>query len=353
MRVTVSNPIMSGLELEDEQKDDGLVGLQALDIDPKNNNISLVHLNPPRSTATKLIGSPDIRETVSCPCCNQRIDKLQSSSTLNEPAAGSYPRRRIQSAFCPEEARKRGSLLHENDTEESDDENEEDDRDVLPGVLAEGVNYVPTRVLAEGWLHKKGTGNDWLYSRGWKARWTRLCFARVDGHDIDVPLLLIYWFPSSDGPSTVILLDHTVVLKVDHEDKTRWNSFRFEVRHVPKDGKETPVTRTFAAPQKGRDAWVYAISDALLSYEKDKHQARKMAAVISELSPIRSSFHHEQAHNMNHTAQDLWMGDRFVSPPSSPMSIRKVPSSSCPSPRLPRPERKNATDNDIDTIDAI
>jgi hypothetical protein len=44
----------------------------------------------------------------------------------------------------------------------------------LPGSLDSGVEYKFNRVLAEGWIHKKGTGNDWLRSRGWKTRWAQL-----------------------------------------------------------------------------------------------------------------------------------------------------------------------------------
>jgi hypothetical protein len=204
----------------------------------------------------------------------------------------------------------------------------DDDNDLLPGILSQGLHYHPTRILAEGWLHKKGTGNDWLSSRGWKARWARLCLARVDGYETDVPLLLIYWFPVSDDPSTVIVLDHTVVMKVDKEDKSLWNSFRFEIRHVSKEGQETMATRTFTAPRKGRDAWVYAISNALLSYEKEKDQVRKQTC--RELSPFRIE------RSLSPIMDDLFLGDRMVSPPSSPVSVRKRVLSPNRHPRLPR-----------------
>jgi hypothetical protein len=72
----------------------------------------------------------------------------------------------------------------------------QEDDDLMTGVLAAGQEYTPKRVLVEGWLHKKGTGHDWLSSRAWKARWARLALAKVQGYDSEVPLL-IYWFPSS------------------------------------------------------------------------------------------------------------------------------------------------------------
>jgi hypothetical protein len=36
-----------------------------------------------------------------------------------------------------------------------------DDKDTLPRGVVEGLKYHPRKILAEGWLHKKGTGKDW------------------------------------------------------------------------------------------------------------------------------------------------------------------------------------------------
>jgi hypothetical protein len=56
----------------------------------------------------------------------------------------------------------------------------EEEDDYLPGVLDSGVEYRFKRVLAEGWVNKKGTGNDWLGSRGWKPRWARLVVSALN-----------------------------------------------------------------------------------------------------------------------------------------------------------------------------
>jgi hypothetical protein len=280
------------------------------------------HPPPHAASAAKLIGSPTLAENVSCPCCRQPVENLKAQ-TLNEPL------------FCrPGPVLKKEKLGNLLDEELAEDETKED---CLPGVLAEGVNYYPTRILVEGWLHKKGTGNDWIYSRGWKSRWTRLCWARVDGYATDVPLLLIYWFPTSDEPSTVILLDHTVVLKVDKEDKSYWNSYRFDVRHIAKDGKTTPVTRTFSAPPAARDAWAFAISDVLLTFEKEKQRAKRTAAT-RDMHQARLA---TMAQRKSPIMDDAWIDEHLASsPPSSPVSFPKTFSSSCSSPRLPRPEAK-------------
>jgi hypothetical protein len=68
--------------------------------------------------------------------------------------------------------RRQQSLLDE-ETNHSD-EDSDDDRGLLPGVLLGEVEYNPTRIIVEGWVHKKGTGNDIFGSRSWKARYCRL-----------------------------------------------------------------------------------------------------------------------------------------------------------------------------------
>ena len=62
----------------------------------------------------------------------------------------------------------------DNDDNNSVDSDDEEDGAALPRGKTDGIAYQPKRILVEGWLHKKGTGKDWLGSRSWKPRWTRL-----------------------------------------------------------------------------------------------------------------------------------------------------------------------------------
>ena len=311
-----------------------------------------------------VIGPKSLIELVaSCPCCYQSLfDEPMNSSTMYRTI--NYDKITAHHYLPDEHVRitqaqsRRLSLIKDDSV---DDEDEEDELDILPGVLDAGVHYTPTRILAEGWLHKKGTGRDWMGSRAWKARWARLALASVEGYGFDVPLLLIYWYPASAIASTVITLDSTVVLSVDKEDKERWNACRFEIRHVTKseeegNDQESHITRTFSAPRKGRDAWVYAISQALLSYEKQKDRARKQAARhAAEIRFLKAQSLRESA---SPTFDDVWTGDRFVkvevrggSPSSSPqpgvLSIRGATSPS--SPRLPRPSKRVSPQSDTKT----
>lgn len=93
-------------------------------------------------------------------------------------------------------------------------------------------------------------------------------------------MLQIYWYSNSPTPSTVIHLDSAVVLPEDG-DKSNWNCYKFKIRHVKKsvDESSIQVTRFFSCPREGRDAWLLAINQALLEYEKHKATSRKQSSL--------------------------------------------------------------------------
>jgi hypothetical protein len=261
------------------------------------------------------------------------------------------------------------SLFDENEKKDDDDHIEEEeeeeqfqlDEELMTGIIEEtGAHYHMTKIIVEGWIHKKGTGHDWLGSRGWKARWARLAIGYIDGYDnVEVPLLGISWYPTSTNNSTVIVLDSTVVLAVDLPNKDR--PHRFEIRHAkssrivtplkhnqnnnpPSVTSELSITRTFsAASRKARDAWVYAISQALLSYEKEKAALRKlklrnssdggsnspMKQRLSSLQPLSSV---NLSPNKTRDYDDIWLNDRF--PPQSSLTAQSGGDNRSPSPPL-------------------
>jgi PH domain len=223
------------------------------------------------STKRHSTDQSEFLDVIGCPCCQQnwdtgapiRIDALNLTSSLSE-------------TVLPKKQMRDQSLLTAADSDDDEEEVLQIDEDLMTGVLKEGVQYRITRIIVEGWLHKKGTGHDWMGSRGWKARWARLAVGIIDGYgNVEVPMLGISWYPTSANNSTVIVLDSTVVLAVDLPNKDK--AHRFEIRHASSRlNSSLPVTRTFtAASRKARDAWVYAISQALLSYEKEKAAIRK------------------------------------------------------------------------------
>ena len=119
------------------------------------------NLSSLRPSGGYLIGSTNHS---ACPCCNRHRD--DGRQTLNEPNCA--------------KKKTRQSLMDEvHDVEEEDDEDSADEHDCLPGVVHAGVEYIPQRILAEGWVHKKGTGNDFFGSRAWKPRYCRLVVSKV------------------------------------------------------------------------------------------------------------------------------------------------------------------------------
>ena len=130
--------------------------------------------------------------------------------------------------------------------------------------------------------------------------------AKVEGYEVDVPLLMIFWYAETYTPSNVIILDSTVAFPIDLEDRDRWDAFRFDIRNAKTVATSTSGNRTFCAPKKARDAWIYATSQALLVFEKENAKARKAAR---QVSPIRQMSHQPQSPPI-----EIWARDRMVSP---------------------------------------
>ena len=142
----------------------------------------------------------------------------------------------------------------------------------------------------------------------------------MDGDDIDVPLLLLYWFPVSEVPSTVISLESTVVVPMDRENKDDWTKYCFNIVHAR--GEER-TTRCFTAPQKGRDSWVCFINEALYNFEKTRVKAKQE---LSWQQPVVIT-------PPPKPAPSIWSSDTCVemsvhstvSPPNSPRLIPPRP----------------------------
>ena len=144
-----------------------------------------------------------------------------------------------------------------------------------------------------------------------------------------MPLLMIYWYQGTSSPSNVIILDSTVAFPIDMEDKLRWDAFRFDIRNARSVATNTTISRTFCAPKKARDAWIYAISQALLMYEKANDKARKAAQQASDAR--RVSPQPMLCRPMSPPFEEVWSGDRFVSSSNPPKKRLSSP------PRMPSP----------------
>mmetsp|Transcript_12638 Transcript_12638/g.26790 ORF Transcript_12638/g.26790 Transcript_12638/m.26790 type:complete len:305 (+) Transcript_12638:293-1207(+) len=184
--------------------------------------------------------------------------------------------------------------LHSDDSDDSEFEDLDEVDRMLPGLLERGIAYTIKETIFHGYIDKKGSGFDWIGSRAWKTRWAVLVKARTDGHNVDVPLLQIFWDYNSPSPSTIISLDSAVVLpenKVDNpkSDRDNIHPYRFKIRHVKKSVNpdiSLQMTRVLSCSgESERDEWVYAINQALLEYEKEKACVRRLNSL--SLSPPR------------------------------------------------------------------
>lgn len=224
------------------------------------------------------------------------------------------------------------SLFEVHSDDEEDDSPFRDMDEVgrmLPGVLANGVAYTVKQTIAQGYLEKKGSGFDWIGSRAWKRRWAVLVRARTDGHDVDVPLLQIFWDYHSPTPSTVISLDSAVVLPENNFDTSKAENvhrmYRFQIRHLKKSVNpeiSVQLTRILGcADAAERDHWIYSINQALLTYEKEKASAKRLNSL--SLSPPRGIIR-------------AWVNEDVM-----PQSSRIRQTSSSSPPRIPVCSRKD------------
>jgi hypothetical protein len=96
---------------------------------------------------------------------------------------------------------------------------------------------------------------------------------------------------------------------------------------------EQKATRTFTVPQKGRDAWVSAINQALYNYEKEKSKQKKSQVAAAKALAKAPS---KQFPSTIKTP-GIWSGDSFVEMTvSSPRSAMMCP------PLSPRSQSKRS-----------
>jgi hypothetical protein len=183
--------------------------------------------------------------------------------------------------------------------------------------------FTINRVLAEGWMEKKGTGNGWFGSTTWKQRWVQLALTSIPGYDLDVPVLHVYWHDSLPVPSMSLNLEKTVVVAGYDGDKPIFNIIHVAqggggpnsssssnsngnnakennnsmtpssmLGFVPVDAakqaalleQQQKVTRTFGATSTGSLAledcqeWVKHIAEAMHDYDKRKRDKKILDA---------------------------------------------------------------------------
>ncbi|KAL9181882.1 hypothetical protein ACHAXT_012225 [Thalassiosira profunda] len=150
-------------------------------------------------------------------------------------------------------------------------------------------SYTVTETVVQGWLYKKGTGDDWAGRRWWKPRWVTLALAKSPTKIVPTPCLIAHRAPGVPYPASVLeMTSSTVVMAIErtHEDATsnvskeeakeeEWNRHCFQiVQNHSDEGKAASRIRIFTAPLDERNEWVFALNNALLGYEKRLSKAR-------------------------------------------------------------------------------
>lgn len=158
----------------------------------------------------------------------------------------------------------------------------------------EGVvsNLTFSKVLVEGWLLKKGSGNDWLGDTKYKPRWARLVLANIPGQEVDVPVLNVYWFETSVTPSSTLFLDQAIAKPVDRDAEEWKNVHCFDIimESPPQDisdqqDERQNMKRRFAASADERNEWIYAINVALAEFKRSKSQTEGDGCVEPKPAP--------------------------------------------------------------------
>ena len=134
--------------------------ISALPTDKQKTQLDMKGSTTREMSNRSIIGPETVEGMAACPCCNRQ--RHQGRQTVGDILVPSNH----ESLFKDDNS----------DTENSEDWDEEER--MMPGVLADGIAYNITKVLVQGWVHKKGTGMDWIGSRAWKPRWAVLAVSR-------------------------------------------------------------------------------------------------------------------------------------------------------------------------------
>lgn len=158
-------------------------------------------------------------------------------------------------------------------------------------------------VIAEGWLWKKGSGNDLIGSRSLKSRWGRLVLILISPEVARenslnppyVPVLEIFWHQYSQAPSSIIILDEVDILPVKKVSKggsstVLWDtSYRIEII----SRKSGECIKCVAAPKEQRDQWIKCLEQVVTESDRRKEKMKidlDRAARLRELPPTPKRF---------------------------------------------------------------
>lgn len=262
-----------------------------------------------QNTINPIVGYKEKSSSLACPCCNRYIPDDRNNAIYHD-----Y---RCELAHHGQERKE--ELLSKRESLDTD-----------------SIHCIK-KILKSGWIHKKGTGNDWIGSRSWKSRWACLVLASVEGFETEIPLLQIYWHQSSTFPSSNILLDSCVVVPMNRldedENNMTVNKFCFDIVKNIYDVSSEKVFRSFAVDdEKERNVWSSTLVEEITKYEK-RVKTNRIQKARSRVGLVA----HDKGMKKRSTAKDSLPP---VSPPTSPLRERVVMSMPAFS-KLPRPDEEH------------
>mmetsp|Transcript_29361 Transcript_29361/g.43843 ORF Transcript_29361/g.43843 Transcript_29361/m.43843 type:complete len:446 (+) Transcript_29361:150-1487(+) len=251
-----------------------------------------------------------------CPCCRRYIENFDHPVTPGSVETSSTTLDQLQQQLqrsSPQKSNNSGDNMEvdEEDTEEYgswnlqrsmltstmgsslmslfngglDDLNQEEDEfnmSAPPLVQGDKVqHYTITETIVQGWLYKKGSGNDIWGRRWWKPRWVTFVLAVYPGQPVPMPLIISHHAPGVPFPAHVMELNESTVIMAierttqtaakdsDGEDIEEWNRHCFQIVN-----SGTNESRIFTAPLQERNEWAFVINKELYSMEERLKKAR-------------------------------------------------------------------------------
>uniref|UniRef100_A0A7S3V6Y2 PH domain-containing protein n=1 Tax=Chaetoceros debilis TaxID=122233 RepID=A0A7S3V6Y2_9STRA len=231
-------------------------------------------------------------DSIPCPCCRSYVH-CKSPKKKNNLLASNVRKNKQEQMQMPQSFSALVESVWSDQT--ADDSSDDGDYDTTCArnklkrepILHQGkFDYTVTKVLADKWLHKKGSGNDIFGCKSWKSRWCQLVLAKVPGYNgVEVPLFLSSWHYSAPAPSSIIVLDTKLAVSVEIDDEMNayGNNNNKHVNSGMKKythrfdivAKTKSSSRTFSASSlEERNTWVKIINEAVDKYDRAQRVSR-------------------------------------------------------------------------------
>lgn len=159
-------------------------------------------------------------------------------------------------------------------------------------------DYQVATSILEGWLYKKGSGNDFFGSKSWKPRWCNLVLGSIASHKEQIPMLLVSWHPSMPA-STIYILHSRIAIAInrkqdDSEDSEELFCFDIVAPYANTRSREDRdniqnLSRSFSGSQNERNRWVQQINETVKDYERKVSKARRENSSLPPTVPSRSN----------------------------------------------------------------